>query len=230
MSSNPEVVPMKWFRFAAVLLIPGLAVAQPVPLPDAPARSVRMQRSADIERVLIGRNGEPFALLLAEGSVVMLPPHLAVELYFAPGQRVQVEGDAVQTGLNVVYFRVRLTRNGKMLLPADPPPPGGAPAHGGPGPEADRGTELDAQGSLEALLAAPDGRVTGLVFADGTVASIGRDEVIDVSGLTRGMRLDVSGPGTVRQGVATLRLERLMLPNGTLRTVQSVAALSRGQP
>jgi hypothetical protein len=164
----------------------------------------RMQRSATIDKVLVNSQGQPFALLLAEGSVVMLSSN-ASELGFAPGQRVQVEGDAVETALNVVYYRARLTRGGKLLVhPSDPA--ARQPTH-----EDCAGNEVTARGSLQALLAAPDGHITGMVFADGTVALVGPARTLDASSLFRGAKVEVSGPGIAADGASTLRIDRLAL-------------------
>ena len=115
---------LKWLLVAACLPT-SLAFAEPAAGAPSAETHFRMQRSADIDKVLVNRQGEPFALLLAEGSVVMLSSQ-AAHFGFAPGQRVQVEGDAVETPLNIVYFRARLTRGGKLLqaisdLPAREP-------------------------------------------------------------------------------------------------------------
>ncbi len=160
-----------------------------------------MQRSADIDKVLINSRGEPFALLLAEGSVVMLSSD-ASQFGFTPGQRVQVEGDAVETALNVVYYRARLTRGGKLLLRAHDAP-ARQPTH-----EDSAGKQVTARGPLDALLAAPDGHITGLVFADGTVALAPPDMKLDVSGLSRGAQIEVSGPAIA---AAALRIDKLAL-------------------
>jgi hypothetical protein len=215
---------MQGFPLAAALVFSTVAAAQPAGVGSAVG--VRMQRSADIERVLLGPRGEVFALLLAEGSVIMLPPHLTQDLGLETGQRVQVEGDAVQTPLNFVYHRVRLTRGGQLLLvpglpgkeaqPAGPPP--------GPPPEEAAAVGTTARGSLVAFIAGPDGRVNGLVFSDGTVAVGAPHQSVDVSGLTRGTLLEVSGPRLVQ---AALQLERVTLPDGTFRTLQPLASFGK---
>jgi len=212
---------MKGFSLVAGLVLSTVAAAQPN------AAGVPMQRSADIERVLHGPRGEVFALLLAEGSVIMLPPHLSQDLGFEAGQRVQVEGNAVQTPLNLVYFRVRLTRGGQLLLapprPGSEPHPAGPPP--GPPPEANAESEATARGALVAFLATPDGGVNGLVFADGTVAMGAPHQAIDVSGLTRGTVLEVSGARLAQ--ASALLLERVTLPDGTIRTLQPLASFGK---
>ncbi|HXX29329.1 MAG TPA: hypothetical protein VEJ89_01270 [Myxococcaceae bacterium] len=217
---------MKSPFLASVVLLSTLRLAASA---DPPAvGAVRMQRSASIDKVLVGPRGEVFALLLAEGSVVVLPPHLASDLGFEPGQRVQVEGDAVQTPLNFVYHRVRLTRAGVLLISAPQPGEGrppGAPPDGPPPGDPVAETETTRSGTLEAFLAAPDGRVNGLVFADGTVAMGGPHQSIDVSGLTRGTSLQISG--TAPAGAAALRLERMTLPDGTVRALQPLASAGK---
>lgn len=196
---NTYIARLKWLLVAsAVSSSAGLAAPTPA------TSHFRMQRSADIERVLVNSQGQPFALLLAEGSIVMLSSH-ASELGFAPGQRVQVEGDAVETALNIVYYRVRLTRGGKLLQAADE-----GPARQPVGEEC-AGDAVTRRGSLEALLAAPDGRITGMVFANGTLALATPSQALDVAGLTRGAKVDVSGPAGAKDGTPALRIERLAL-------------------
>jgi len=218
---------MKSLSLVPLLLLSTTAAAQPSAFPPGAFAGVRMQRSSDIERVLVGPRGEVFALLLSEGSVIMLPPHLTSELGLEAGQRVQVEGDAVQTPLNLVYFRVRLTRGGQLLitplLPGKEPRPAGPPP--GPPPDEAAGTETTARGALQAFIATPDGRVNGLVFSDGTVAVGAPHQSVDVSGLSRGTVLQVSGPRVAEAGA--LLLERMTLPDGTVRTLQPLASFGK---
>ena len=195
------LINLKWLLVAACLPT-SLAFAEPAVAPPAAETHFRMQRSADIDKVLIYHEGEPFALLLAEGSVVMLSSQ-ASHFGFAPGQRVQVEGDAVETPLNIVYFRVRLTRGGK-LLQAISDLPARAPTS-----EDCAGSEVNARGKLQSFLAAPDGRITGLVFADGTVALSTAGLPIDASGLSRGMKVEVAGAALTSDGANALRIDRL---------------------
>lgn len=182
----------------------GLALADSSPAAPTGGVHFRMQRSANIDKVLVNSHEEPFALLLAEGSVVMLSSN-ASDFGFAPGQRVQVEGDAVETALNVVYYRARLTRGGKLLLRANDAP-ARQPSH-----EACAGNEVTARGALEALLGSPDGRITGMVFADGTMALVGPAVTLDASGLFRGANVEVSGPAIVADRTTVLRIDRLAL-------------------
>ena len=148
MARLTHVSRLKWLLVVSCFSS-SLALAEPGSAAPTDKVHFRMQRSANIDKVLVNSQGEPFALLLAEGSVVMLSSN-ASEFGFAPGQRVQVEGDAVQTALNVVYYRARLTRAGKLLLHASDSP-ARQPSH-----EDCAGSEVTARGSLEALLAAND--------------------------------------------------------------------------
>ena len=203
MALTTPITRLKWLLVVSCVSS-SLALAEPVPAAPTGEVHFRMQRSANIDKVLVNSQGEPFALLLAEGSVVMLSSN-ASEFGFAPGQRVQVEGDAVETALNVVYYRARLTRGGRLLLRANDAP-ARQPTH-----EECAGNELTARGSLEALLAAPDGRITGMVFADGTVALVGPAMTLDASGLSRGAKVEVSGPAIAAEGATALRIDRLAL-------------------
>ena len=115
----------------------------------------------------------------ASTYIVLLVLTQASHFGFAPGQRVQVEGDAVETPLNIVYFRVRLTRGGK-LLQAISDVPARAPTS-----EDCAGSEVNARGKLQSFLAAPDGRITGLVFEDGTIALSTAGLPINAEGLSR---------------------------------------------
>ena len=192
---------LRWLVVAACLPT-SLAFAQSAVASPAAETHFRMQRSADIDKVLVNHMGEPFALLLGEGSVVMLSSQ-ASHFGFAPGQRVQVEGDAVETTLNIVYFRVRLTRGGK-LLQAISDVPARAPTS-----EDCAGSEVNARGKLQAFLAAPDGRITGLIFEDGTVALSTAGLPINAEGLSRGMKVEVSGAALAADGATALRIDRL---------------------
>jgi hypothetical protein len=194
-----RIAQAKWF-FLVTCLVATLTRAE-TPLAPVSETHFRMQRSADIDKVLVNSEGEAFALLLAEGSVVMLSSD-AARLGFTPGQRVQVEGDAVRTPLNIVYFRVRLTRGGRLLQSAND-----APARA-PTEEDCAGEEVTARGALEAFLAAPDGRITGLVFASGIVALASPS--FSINGLAHGSKVEVSGPAMGADAVAAaLRIDRL---------------------
>ena len=203
MPLTTHIARLKWLLIVSCFTS-SLALAEPAAAAPSGEVHFRMQRSANIDKVLVNSQGEPFALLLAEGSVVMLSSN-ASEFGFAPGQRVQVEGDAVETALNVVYYRARLTRGGKLLLHASDSP-ARQPSH-----EDCAGNELTARGSLEALLAAPDGQITGMVFVDGTVALVGPATTLDASSLFRGAKVEVSGPAMAADGANALRIDRLAL-------------------
>ena len=203
MARLTHVSRLKWLLVVSCFSS-SLALAEPGSAAPTDEAHFRMQRSANIDKVLVNSQGEPFALLLAEGSVVMLSSN-ASEFGFAPGQRVQVEGDAVQTALNVVYYRARLTRAGKLLLHASDSP-ARQPSH-----EDCAGSEVTARGSLEALLAAPNGDITGMVFANGTVALVGPATTLDASSFYRGAKVEVSGPATAADGANAVRIDRLAL-------------------
>ncbi len=203
MSLTTHIARLKWLLVVSCFSS-SVALAEPATAVPTGEVHFRMQRSANIDKVLVNSQGEPFALLLAEGSVVMLSAN-ASEFGFAPGQRVQVEGDAVETALNVVYYRARLTRGGKLLLRASDSP-ARQPSH-----EDCAGNELTARGSLEALLAAPGGQITGMVFADGTVALVGPATTLDASSLFRGAKVEVSGPAIAADGANVLRIDRVAL-------------------
>jgi len=191
---------MKWF-FLASCFSCAFTVAEAAPIAGAGETHFRMQRSAKIDQVLVNSDGEAFALLLAEGSVVMLSSQ-ASQFGFAHGQRVQVEGDAVQTPLNVVYFRVRLTRGGQLLQSANDAP-ARAPTAGDCA-----GGEVTARGALEAFLAARDGSITGLVFGNGTLALASPS--LSINGLAHWSKVEVSGPAiSAEAGAAALRIDRL---------------------
>jgi hypothetical protein len=208
MPPTGRIVRMKWLLLASCFASTA-TLAESAPAPATGEMHFRMQRSANIDKVLVNSEGDAFALLLAEGSVVMLSSE-APQFGFAPGQRVQVEGDAVQTPLNVVYFRVRLTRGGKLLQSANDAP-ARAPTH-----EDCAGGEVTARGALEAFLAAPDGRITGLVFANGTVALASSS--LAIGDLAHGSRVEVSGPSMgTHAGIAALRIDRLAIASANAR-------------
>jgi len=190
---------LKWFLLASIGSS-SVALAQPVA--QAEERHFRMQRSAQVDQVLTNQDGKPFALVLAEGSVVMLSSN-AEDHGYAAGQRVQVEGDAVETPINVVYYRARITRGGKLLQAVNDQP--------AELPKADSCGEdrLTVRGTMAAFLASPDGHLTGLVLSDGVLALAA--EPLDPAGMMRGSRLEVSGPARQLESGMAIRIEKVAM-------------------
>jgi len=214
MESTARFALVKWL-FLLSCFSSTVAVAEAAPA--ATESHFRMQRSADIDQILVNAKGEAFALLLGEGSVVMLSAE-AAHFSFAAGQRVQVEGDAVETALNVVYFRARITRGGRLLQSANDVS-ARAPSH------ADcTGSEVTARGKLDAVLATPEGQVDGLVFADGTLALATPEVRLNGAELSRGMLVEVSGPTLNAENATALRIVRLTLPETALRSSRKASA------
>jgi len=213
MLHSNQVVQLKWFLLAAIGSS-SLALAQPVA--RAEETHFRMQRSAEVEQVLTNQDGEPFALVLAEGSVVMLSSK-AAEHGYAAGQRVQVEGDAVETPINVVYYRARITRGGRLLQAAD--------EQLAEQPKADSCAEdrLTVQGRITAFLASPNGQLTGLVLSDGVVALA--DGRLDPAGMIRGSELEVSGPSRQLESGMVVRIEKVAMIRPAWPNTVSAASL-----
>jgi hypothetical protein len=214
MESTARFAFVKWL-FLLSCFSSTVAVAEATP--GSTESHFRMQRSADIDQVLVNAEGEAFALVLGEGSVVMLSAE-ASHLGFAAGQRVQVEGDAVETALNVVYYRARITSGGRLLQSANDAA-ARAPSH------ADcTGGEVTARGKLQAFLATPDGRINGLVFADGTFALATPEVRLNGAELSRGMLVEVSGPTLNAENATALRIDRLAFPETALRSARKASA------
>ncbi|MCC8686793.1 hypothetical protein ABFU27_21310 [Xanthomonas campestris pv. raphani] len=107
------------------------SAALPPPAPPAPATLTPLQAQGRIERLVYGPGGEATGALLSDGTVVRMPPHLAVQFgdLLQPGAPLSVSGFGVATaaGRSIEATQLGRDRASQRALFAPPRPDGPVP-------------------------------------------------------------------------------------------------------
>jgi len=171
-----------------------------------------------VRRLVINPQGEVDGLLLEDGTLAKLPPHMADELTAAvkPGDTVSVRGLRESSGS--VKALIITNEGSKRAVIEHPPVPGVAtmPKHLR---FATLG-RLQASGKVERAIYGRNGEITGVMLDDGTVVRVPKHAVHQLAAqLQPGQTIAVEGLGTRNEyGRA---LEAIAI-GATLQTLQPI--------
>ncbi len=140
----------------------GEARAAPPPPPRGPSATAPAPVAEGIvARYLTTPYGDPNGLRLADGTLVLLPPHVAARIggAAAPGDRVRVIGLATDDGMIRAAALVNLSSGASADdEQAGPPAP----------PAARRSLQrLESAGAIDVVLRGPRGEANGVILANG---------------------------------------------------------------
>ncbi len=145
------------------------SLVSPPPPPPLAANPnlVQANIAGVVKRYLINPDGDVDGMMLADNTLVMVPPHLGSQVVAstAPGERVRIVGETTPGG-TVRAQQIINDRTGMSI--ADQPPPPRSPGER-------RGTglvKLEASGSILRVTTAPRGEPDGVLLADGTVVKL----------------------------------------------------------
>lgn len=154
----------------------GLAAAQTAPAGES------TEVKGKVAQYSLTPRGSVDGLILADGTEVLVPPHLSTQVVFAfrPGEAVTVEG--VKTVANPVVTAVSLTNDATGAV-VDARPPGSP-------------QQLNDESRIKLQLHSPDGHLNGVLLEDGVIVRMpSPDAEQDAAGLAVGQPLYVSGEG-----------------------------------
>jgi hypothetical protein len=154
----------------------GLAAAQTAPAGEP------TEVKGKVAQYSLTPRGSVDGLILADGTEVLVPPHLSTQMVFAfrPGEAVTVQG--VKTVANPVVIAVSLTNDATGAV-VDTRPPGPP-------------QQLNDESRIKLQLHSPDGHLNGVLLEDGVIVRMpSPDAEQDAAGLAVGQPLYVSGDG-----------------------------------
>ena len=144
----------------------GEASAAPPPPPRGPLATVPSQ--APVAEGVVARNlttpyGDPNGLRLADGTLVLFPPHVAARIggAAAPGDRVRVIGQVADDGVIRAAGLVNLSSGASV----------GDEPSGPPAPLAARPSlqRLESAGTIDVVLRGPRGEANGVILTNGDI-------------------------------------------------------------
>lgn len=219
--------------FLLSLAVPAAVVAVPVLAPstalaDAPAAAAPQPRSAfsaPFQRYLLAPNGKTMGLMLADGTFVGTPGHSlpADAPALQTGTKLDIEGVVKATPTGKIVQRAVVKVGGNVL--ADASKAHGRHAHRGQGHHGEgkehhkKHAELKpvtGAGQIAAIVSGPKGRIHALVLTDGTTA-VGHG--LDAMNLKVGDKISVAGMGGVYPLGKSVRVEKLTMPDGSVRDI-----------
>lgn len=133
--------------------------------PAPPGQAALAVLEGRVQRLLITPYGEPNGVCLADGTVVLLPPHLAGRLAgaVAVGDRVRVIGQAASGGAMRAQALVNLASGGAVDGQGDGPPTVASLSARPPL------QQFSVRGVIDAVLYGPRGEANGVILADGAL-------------------------------------------------------------
>ncbi|MDQ6733558.1 MAG: hypothetical protein M3Z35_05485 [Nitrospirota bacterium] len=169
-----------------------------------------------VKQYLMNPHGDVDGLLLGDGTQVHFPPHMGNELTteIKLGNQVTVQGDRLEGTPLVRAEAITNSRTGRAVVEHEPswkdrPIP----------PHLKRLSmkDMQASGSIQALLYAPRGEIRGFILADGTQIHM-RPDVGDslARTLTAGETVQAEGYGTDNQYGRSLEATAIGLGGGRL--------------
>lgn len=213
---------------SAVLAASFAALAAPqslraqAPPPPPPPGNYEQPAASNVEgtvaQYLINPRGDVDGLLLGDNTIVHFPPHLSAQLVAA----VQPQATVKVAGFSAVAGTIRATTitnmaTGKSIT--DTPPAAGAPPPPPPS-SASAQQEMNASGTIKALLRAPRGEVDGVVLNDGTIVHFGpRNGTEFASMLVVGQPFAAKGMGIANQYGRSFEANALGASADKLQTV-----------
>ncbi|MFC7478142.1 hypothetical protein ACFQS7_27600 [Dankookia sp. GCM10030260] len=167
-----------------------------------------------VERLVANPRGEADGMLLRDGTLVHVPPHLSAVLRgtVAPGSAVRIRG-------------IRPRGVPHMVAAIEVLPEGGAAIHDH-GPPEDRARDawpapMTAEGLVRVALHGPKGELRGALLEDGTVLRLGLKEAAGVAALLRpGARVAARGHGITTPEGRVLQAEAIGSEPATLAPVK----------
>jgi len=164
---------------------PGL----PTP-PTLPGKAALAVIEGQVQRLLLTPYGEPNGLRFVDGTVVLLPPHLAVRLtgVVAVGDRVRAIGLPASGGALRAQALVNLATGGAVDEQGEGPPRRPAPAPRAPL------QQYAVQGVIDVVLYGPRGEANGVILADGAIIYF-RPDLVGFA-LAPGLPFAAAGIGT----------------------------------
>ncbi len=185
-----------------VPLAPSAQLAQLAPTAAAPpGKAALTVLEGKVQRLLITAYGEPNGVRLADGTVVLLPPHLAGRLAgaVAVGDRVRVIGQPASGGAMRVQALVNLASGGAVDGQGDGPPMLPSPSSRPPL------QQFSVRGVIDAVLHGPRGEANGVILTDGAIIYF-RPDLVGVP-LAPGQPFAAVGIGT--RAAAGLAIEAI---------------------
>lgn len=168
--------------------------------PTLPGKAALTVIEGQVQRLLVTPYGEPNGLRFADGTVVLLPPHLAVQLtgVVAVGDRVRAIGLPASGGALRAQALVNLATGGAVDEQGEGPPrPPVAPR-----PPLQ---QYAVQGVIDVVLYGPRGEANGVILADGAIIYF-RPDLVGFA-LAPGLPFAAAGIGT--RSAAGLSIEAI---------------------
>jgi hypothetical protein len=131
-----------------------------------------------VQQFTLTPRGDIDGLILADGTEVVLPPHLSTEVAYSvkPGDTVVVHGLHAAALPLIKAVSVTDEASGRTVTDNGPPPPGAGPAPPPPlpsapdaGPSAPLPGLTEVRGQVRMALYGPRGDVNGALLDDGTI-------------------------------------------------------------
>ena len=153
---------------ALALALSGLCLGEARATPPPPPRGPSATAPAPVAEGVVARYittpyGDPNGLRLADGTLVLFPPHVAARIggAAAPGDRVRVIGLVTDDGVIRAAALVNLSSGASV---GDEPP-------GPPVPPAARPSlqRLESAGTIDVVLRGPRGEANGVILANGDI-------------------------------------------------------------
>lgn len=185
--------------------VPLAPSAQLAPPPAPPGNAALTVLEGRVQRFLITPYGEPNGMRLADGTVVLLPPHLAGRLAgaVAVGDRVRVIGQPASGGAMRAQALVNLASGSAVDGQGDAPP--GLPSRSSPPSSPPPLQQFSVRGVIDAVLHGPRGEANGVILADGAIIYF-RPDLVGVP-LAPGQPFAAVGIGT--RAAAGLAIEAI---------------------
>lgn len=230
---------------AAAMALVGAASAQDLPAaaesasPTAPAVAappynpdpLPAQRGTVRQFTLTSR-GNIDGLILADGTEIVLPPHLSTQIAYSvkPGDSVVVHGLHAAALPLVKAVSVTDERSGRTVVDNGPPAPGAGPAPLPPPPAGPAGSAplpglTEVRGQIRMALYGPRGNINGALLEDDTVLRLPPPEAERLADLLRPGRAVVAEGSELVSAVGKVVAVRQLGPS---RAALSLVAGPRG--
>jgi len=186
---------------------PGPRMPPGLPMPPTlPGNAALAVIEGQVQRLLVTPYGEPNGLRFVDGTVVLLPPHLAVRLtgVVAVGDRVRAIGLPASGGALRAQALVNLATGGAVDEQGEGPPRPPAP------PSRPPLQQYAVQGVIDVVLHGPRGEANGVILADGAIIYFRPDLV----GFTLAPGLPFAAAGIGTRSAAGLSIEAISAAAG----------------
>jgi hypothetical protein len=182
---NKSVLMFAFLTSCAVMEPAAEDHASPPPPPPRAAVGTPATRDGEITRVIRTPRGDVDGLLLDDGTVVRVPPHVFGVQAPGVGARVHAQGALIGATLRADALAVARTKV-NMAPPTTPP---------APPDEAPQLATLDESGTIELIVRNAEGMPDALLLVDGSTIVVGPPLFSAASELRPGVQIRARGEG-----------------------------------